>query len=178
MKGTLYWVTGLSGSGKTTMSKFFYKAIKKNNKNTIFLDGDIMRGIMGLENKSFDKKSRLKLAMLYAKFAKLLTDQGIDVVFATISMFHAVRDWNKNNIKQYIEIYLKVPFSIIAKRDKNKLYSDASNKKKRNVVGVDIQIEEPKKPNIVLINDGSIPLKDLAQMLLKEVNKDKLKVGK
>ena len=108
-----------------------------------------MRGIMGLENKSFDKKSRLNLAMLYAKFAKLLTDQGIDVVFATISMFHAVRDWNKNNIKQYIEIYLKVPFSIIAKRDKNKLYSDASNKKKKNVVGVDIQIEEPKKPNIV-----------------------------
>ena len=102
MKGTLYWVTGLSGSGKTTVSKVFYKAMKKNNRNTIFLDGDIMRGIMGLENKSFDKKSRLNLAMLYAKFAKLLTDQGIDVVFATISMFHAVRDWNKNNIKQYI----------------------------------------------------------------------------
>ena len=43
--------------------------------------------------------------MLYAKLAKLLTDQGIDVVFATISMFHKVREWNKSNIKKYIEIY-------------------------------------------------------------------------
>ena len=56
--------------------------------------------------------------MLYTKFAKLFTDQGIDVIFATISMFHSVRDWNKKNIKQYIEIYLKVPFSIITKRIK------------------------------------------------------------
>ena len=44
MKGTLYWVTGLSGSGKTTISKVLYKEIKKNNRNTVFLDGDIMRG--------------------------------------------------------------------------------------------------------------------------------------
>ena len=130
MKGTLYWVTGLSGSGKTTISKLFYRAMKKNNPNTIFLDGDIMRGIMGLESKNFDKNSRFKLAMVYSKFCKLLTDQGMDVVFATISMFHEVRAWNKKNIKEYIEIYLKVPFTIIKKRDKNKLYSDASNKKK------------------------------------------------
>ena len=49
MKGTLYWITGLSGSGKTTISKFLQEM--KINRNTIFLDGDIMRGIVGLENK-------------------------------------------------------------------------------------------------------------------------------
>ena len=170
MKGTLYWVTGLSGSGKTTISKVFYKEIKKNNKNTIFLDGDIMREIMGLKNKNYDKKARLNVAMLYAKLAKLLTDQGIDVVFATISMFHKVREWNKSNIKKYIEIYLKVPFDIIAKRDKKKLYSNAIKKKKNNVVGVDIKIEEPKSPNIVLINDGSKSLITLSKILIKKVH--------
>ena len=121
MKGTLYWVTGLSGSGKTTISKIFYKEIKKSNKNIIFLDGDIIREIMNLKNKNYDRKSRLNLAMLYAKFAKILTDQGVDVVFATISMFHSVREWNRVNVQRYIEIYLKVPFNIIAERNKNKL---------------------------------------------------------
>ena len=52
MKGTLYWITGLSGSGKTTISKFFYKEMKKINRNTIFLDGDIMRGILASYKKS------------------------------------------------------------------------------------------------------------------------------
>ena len=173
MKGTLYWVTGLSGSGKTTISKIFYKEMKKINRNTIFLDGDVMRSIMSLENKNFDKTSRYNLAMLYAKFAKLFTDQGIDVIFATISMFHSVRDWNKKNINQYVEIYLKVPFNIITKRDKNKLYSDANNNKKKNVVGIDIKVEEPKNPNIVLVNDGRTTIKELARKLLNEVNKAK-----
>ena len=68
--------------------------------------------------------------MLYAKFAQLLTDQGIDVIFATISMFHKVRVWNKGNIKKYIEIYLKVPLNVITSRDKKKLYSNAIKKRK------------------------------------------------
>ena len=131
MVGTLYWVTGLSGSGKTTISKNFYKEIKKNNKNVIFLDGDIMRNILNMGGNSYDKKSRLNIAMLYARFAKLITDQGIDVVFATISMFHTVREWNKININNYIEIYLKVPFDILEKRDKHKLYSNAKKKNKK-----------------------------------------------
>ena len=105
-KAGLIWVTGFSSSGKTTISREVNLLLKKSGYSTIFLDGDIMREIMGLKNKNYDKKARLNVAMLYAKLAKLLTDQGIDVVFATISMFHKVREWNKSNIKKYIEIFM------------------------------------------------------------------------
>ena len=51
--------------------------------------------------------------MQYARLSQIFTDQGINVVFATISMFDDIREWNRANINQYIEIYIKVPFSKI-----------------------------------------------------------------
>ena len=101
-KGTLYWITGLSGSGKTTIAEVLYKHIKLKYTNTIFLDGDILREVLGCKDTSYEKESRKKLAMQYSRLSKLFTDQGINVIFATISMFDEVRVWNRGNISKYI----------------------------------------------------------------------------
>ena len=84
-KGTLYWITGLSGAGKTSIGKILYKHIKKKYKNTIFLDGDVLRAILGYENNNYEKASRIKVAMKYARLSRLFTNQGINVIFATIT---------------------------------------------------------------------------------------------
>ena len=175
-KGILYWITGLSGSGKTTISKDFYQKIKNKNPNTIFLDGDLLREVLDLKHAGYDNESRYNIAMQYARLAKLFTDQGINVIFATISMFEQVRAWNRSNIEKYVEIYIKMTLKEIFARDKNQLFSKALNKEEKNVVGVDISFEEPKNPDIVLHNNSEVSINKLSKDLIKKVKLLKLNI--
>ena len=168
-KGTLYWITGLAGAGKTSIGNILFKYIKKKYRNTIFLDGDILRAILGYENINYDKASRMRIAMQYARLSKLFTDQGINVIFATISMFDSVRVWNRKNINNYVEIYLKVPIDILITRDKKHLFSNAIKNEKQNVVGIDIKIEEPKNPDIVLENSEKVSIDNLSKDLINKL---------
>ncbi len=168
-KGTLYWITGLAGAGKTSVGNILFKYIKKKYRNTVFLDGDILRAILGYENINYDKASRMRIAMQYARLSKLFTDQGINVIFATISMFDSVRVWNRKNINNYVEIYLKVPIDIIITRDKKHLFSNAIKNEKQNVVGIDIKIEEPKNPDIVLENSQKVSINNLSKDLINKL---------
>ena len=168
MSANLYWFTGLSGAGKTTIADIFYKTIKKSKHTVVFLDGDTLREIL-TDGQQYSLIERKKLAMRYSQFCKMLTDQGIDVVIATISMFHEVRSWNRSNIKNYHEIYIKVPIDILIQRDQKKLYSKALNGEINDVLGIDIDFEEPDKPDIVILNNGSRSPKNLANQIIKKI---------
>ncbi len=146
-KGFLIWVTGLSGSGKSLLAIKIKKNLKKKNINSILVNGDDLRKIFNL-NK-FDKKSRLRYAKSYSMFCKQITDQGTNVIIATIAMFEDVRKWNRKNIKNYYEIYLKTSYKLIKKRNKKKLYLSKIN----NVIGKDIKPELPKKPDFIFKNN-------------------------
>lgn len=102
----VYWFTGLSGSGKTTIGKLFYKELTDMNCSVAFLDGDEMRWVFG-NDLGYTLEERKKSAMRNARLCKLLSDQGLDIVCCTISMFDSVRDWNKKHIPGYVEIYVK-----------------------------------------------------------------------
>ncbi len=80
----------------------------------------------------------------------MLSDQGIDVVVCSICMYSAVRAWNRENIENYKEIYIKVGRETLIKRNQKGLYTDG-----RNVVGVDLPFDEPQTPDFILCNDGS-----------------------
>ena len=162
IKGNIYWITGLSGAGKTSIGKLFFKKIKKEEPNTIFLDGDELRSIFNIKN-SFSMETRLSLSYSYSKFCNFLANQNLNVVIATISMFHEVRAWNKRHIDNYNEIYIKVPMNILVKRDQKNLYSGAIEGNIDNVIGIDIKVDEPKCPDLICINDGSKSLHKLAE---------------
>lgn len=151
-KGHVFWVTGLSGAGKTTIGKLLYQHLKKKEKNVVFLDGDILREVY--QTTDYSTQGCLKLAKQHGRLCKMLSDQGIDVVICVIAMYDECRVWNHENISKYHEIYLNVSMEELIRRDQKHLYSKVLKKEISNVMGMDIPFEEPKNPSMVIHNDG------------------------
>lgn len=154
MDGRLYWVTGLSGAGKTTIGTLLYQHLRERYPNTVIFDGDMLRQAFG-NDLGYSREDRFACAMRYARLCKLLVDQGMFVVCCTISMFDEVRKWNRENIGNYTEIYVEVPMEVLQKRNQKGLYSGVKSGDAAQVVGMDLELELPKKPDIVIRNDGS-----------------------
>lgn len=149
----VYWITGLSGAGKTTIGKLLYEKMKEMHPNTVFLDGDTMRKVFG-DDLGYTREERIKCAMRYSRLCAMLEEQGMHVICCTISMFDCVREWNRENIHNYREIYIKVSMETLLKRDQKGLYSGTMAEKEKEVTGVHVEIEKPKHPDLVLENNG------------------------
>lgn len=162
--GKVYWITGLSGAGKTTIGTEFYKILSEEKDNVIFLDGDELREAFG-KDLGYSKEERLKCAMRYSRICKLLSSQGIDVIICTISMFNEVREWNRLNMPNYLEIYIKVPISVLKLRDQKGLYSGIGKGNSDFVVGVNLDLDFPTTPDIVIENVGDISPLDIANRI-------------
>jgi len=167
-KAQVYWITGLSGAGKTTIARFLQNYFLNKNDSTIHLDGDILRKILG-GNFGYSNEERFQLAMTYSRLCEEISSQGINVICSTISMFDKCREWNRLNIENYIEIYIRVPKNILIKRDQKKLYSSTIKRKIKNVMGLDIPFEEPKKPDIIIDNDDSFEMREICNKLIREI---------
>ena len=116
----LLWITGLSGSGKTLLAKKIKNKVEKNYGPTIELSGDDLRNFFSL-NK-YNENSRRRYAKKYGEFCKFLTSKGFNVIFSTVSLFHDVQKWNRKNIKNYIEIYIKTDINKIIKKKNKPFY--------------------------------------------------------
>ena len=162
-KGKLFWITGLSGSGKTSIAEKIKLKISKNYGPTLTISGDDLRKLFGY-NK-FSKKARLLYALSYSKFCKHVTDQNINVIISTVSLFHKVRNWNRKNIKNYFEIYIKADITKIIKK-KNKFFYKGNYK---NVIGKNMKAEFPKKPDVIIENNFEKSLHILSKDLLRKI---------
>ena len=118
-KGILFWITGLSGSGKTTIAEKIKKNISNRFGPTLTVSGDELRKIF--DYKNFSTKDRLIYALSYGKFCKCITDKNINVIFSTVSLFNQVRKWNRSNIENYIEIYIESDIKELIKK-KTKIF--------------------------------------------------------
>ena len=147
-KGTVYFFTGLSGAGKTTLGGLFHRRLKARKNDVVLLDGDSIRLVYN-EDISYTEESRRKGAGRTFRVAKMLSDQGIDVVVCSICMYSDLRAWNRDNIEKYREIYIKVDREVLQRRNQKGLYTAG-----KNVVGVDLPFDEPKQPDYVIENNG------------------------
>lgn len=164
-KGTVYWITGLSGAGKTTIGNRLYYELKQKNDNVVLLDGDILKNIVG-DELGYSENDRRKKAFRYAKICKTLADQDIIVICCTIAMYDEVREWNRKNNKAYVEVFLDVPMDVLFERNQKELYSRYREGEISNVAGIDVPVEFPKKPDLVIKNDGSINIKTCVERIL------------
>ena len=148
-KGTVYFFTGLSGAGKTTIGRLFYERLAARKENVVLKDGD---GLRSVPERQVDYSTEARMGRAQARFAEYreLAEQGTDVVFCSIAMYDEVRAWNRANIDNYKEIYIKVSMETLYKRDKKGLYSSGA----KNVVGIDLPWDEPKNADVVIENDG------------------------
>ena len=126
------------------------------------MDGDLIRPVY-LDDIGYSNEERRFGAARTFRICRMLTDQGIDVVCCSISMYEELREWNRSHIENYREIYIRVKRETLFKRDQKGLYSSGA----KNVMGVDLPFDEPKQPTIVIQNDGDETPEEIVDRLEK-----------
>ena len=164
-KGTVYFFTGLSGAGKTTIGGLFYRRMKARRNDIVLLDGDQLRRLSINKSSDYSTEKRKQGAFYNFEMCKMLADQGIDVVLCSISMYNDCRAWARGHIENYREIYVKASRETLYRRDQKGLYSSGA----KNVVGVDLPCEEPEAPAIVIENAGQEVPEEIVARLEKEL---------
>lgn len=164
--GTVWWLTGLPGAGKTTLARILRDRLTSYRRTPVLLDGDELRAILGAENNAYGTQDRQKLAYFYARLCRYLSSQGFDVICATVSLFSSIHHWNRENIDHYIEVLIQAPSGVLQERDQKGLYSGAEGGTSSDVPGVDLHVEFPKAPDLIIDNDGSRSPEELVERLL------------
>ncbi|GAA5786456.1 adenylyl-sulfate kinase [Chitiniphilus shinanonensis] len=162
--GRVFWVTGLAGAGKTTLGGALYRRLLDAGCRAILLDGDRLREVFGGQH-GYSVEERRYLAMCYARLCSMLADQGADVVCATVSMFASVRQWNREHIPGYREIYVVAPVDHLLER--RAFYSDPAIS--QDVVGLNPAYELPTDPHLLIENDGRRTPEQIAEEILSSL---------
>lgn len=160
------WITGLSGAGKSTVGNAVVRKLKEMGKPVVFLDGDGVRAAIDDRAVGHDRESRLINAFRICRFARLFEQQDLIVVVATMSLFHQVHEWNRENFGRYAEVFIKPDLAHLHRLDDKKIYTAAREGRMQNVVGHDLAPEEPLAPDLTLANDHSRTPAELAQIVL------------
>ena len=153
--GRVFWITGLSGAGKTTVGMELWRRLRTAGRSAVFLDGDALRAAIA-EDLGHGAEGRRRSAMRNARLCELLASQGEDVVCSTISLFHEIHRWNRQHIPGYCEIYLRVPMQELRRRDCKGIYAAAERGDLPNVVGLDMAAELPEAPDLIVDNCGPL----------------------
>ncbi|MBN2782737.1 MAG: adenylyl-sulfate kinase [Campylobacterales bacterium] len=161
----LIWITGLSGSGKTTIGKEVYKNLKEKYLNTVFLDGDSFREILG-NDLGHTPKDRLENAKRIHRMCKFLISQNINVVCATMSLFKEIHQLNREAMKNYYEILIECDMDELVRRNQKGLYSKALNGEDVNVTGVNATYDKPKFCDLTIDNSKQNNLEEKVQKIL------------
>lgn len=152
------WITGLAGSGKTTLGGRLALELRAQGRAVVHVDGDNVRALMG-SDLGYGTRDRVDNAYRIARLCKFLQGEGVFVVCSTMSLYEEIWQFNRNNLHPYLQVYLDVPMSVLQGRDQKRLYSGVSLGLASDVGGVDLPIALPLDSDLVLDNSD---LRELA----------------
>jgi len=143
------WMTGLSGSGKSTIANAVERKLARMNRHTFLLDGDNVRHGLN-KDLGFTDADRIENIRRVGEVAKLMTDAGLIVITAFISPFRSERDMVRNMVAdgEFIEVFIDTPLSVAEQRDVKGLYAKARSGQLKNFTGIDSPYEPPQSPDI------------------------------
>lgn len=148
------WLTGLSGSGKSTIANELELALENKGVKSYVLDGDNIR--CGLNSDlGFSDEDRKENIRRIAEVAKLFSDSGTIAITAFISPFRVEREAAKEIIgkENFIEVYVNAPIEVCERRDVKGLYKKARAGEIKQFTGIDSPYEEPLRPDVVAESD-------------------------
>ena len=169
-RGRVAWLTGLSGSGKSTIANAAEKILHEQGYRTYILDGDNVRHGLS-KDLGFTVADRVENIRRIAEVAKLMLDAGVIVLTAFISPFRDERDMAKSLFEpdDFLEVFVDTPLAVAEERDPKGLYKKARSGELPNFTGIDSEYQPPKNPSLVLTTDGRT-VEDSAKELVELIS--------
>ncbi len=168
-KGIAVWMTGLSGSGKTTIAVALEKALAEKGILTQVLDGDNIRtGINS--NLGFSATDRTENIRRIAEVARLFVHCGVVTICCFVSPTEKLRRTAKKIIgaSDFVEVYIKTALAVCEERDVKGLYAKARKGEIKDFTGVDAVFETPLNPDLILVT-RHLPVEESVDIILKKI---------
>ncbi len=170
------WLTGLSGSGKSTIANALETRLHEQGYHTFLLDGDNVRHGLN-RDLGFTDADRVENIRRISEVAKLMSDAGLIVITSFISPFNSERQMARALMSEgeFFEIYVDAPLEVCEKRDEKGLYAKARAGKIKNFTGIDSAYEPPEKPEIS-VDSARLPPDEAALLIIEHLKvKDRLR---
>ena len=163
-RGVTIWFTGLSGSGKTTITRAVEKELRSRELPLEILDGDIVRQNL-TKGLGFSKEDRDENIRRIGFVSHLLTRNGVIVMVSAISPYRAIRDEVRQRIGNFIEVFVNAPLAVCEERDVKGLYKRARAGEIKQFTGIDDPYEAPLNPEVECHTDKETLEESVAKVL-------------
>lgn len=164
--GRVIWLTGLSGSGKSTVADGLWQSLTDVGCQAYILDGDKTR--TGLcSDLTFSPDDRVENVRRIGEVSKLLMDAGVICIVALISPYRKTRDMVRRLFQEgeFIEVFINAPLEVCENRDVKGLYAKARAGRIQNFTGISAPYEPPINPEIVLCTDKQSVAESVRQVM-------------
>lgn len=163
------WLTGLSGSGKSTIADLLEKGLHAQGRHTYLLDGDNVRHGLN-RDLGFTEADRIENIRRVAEVARLMVDAGLIVLVSFISPFRSERAMARSLFEpgEFTEVFVDTPLEECEKRDVKGLYAKARRGELKNFTGIDSHYEPPEMPEIHILTLGRTP-QDCVDQLVNQL---------
>jgi len=167
-KPAVIFLTGLSGSGKTTIAKALVEKYKKKAVTPVLLDGDEIRKV--IHQTGFDEESRKKHNLNVGYMASLLESQGTVVIVSLISPYKDTRNEIRNMCRKFVEVYVSTNVNVCIQRDPKGLYAKAIAGEIKDFTGISAPYYAPEDPEVTL-DTAVLSLATCTDKIFKAANK-------
>jgi adenylylsulfate kinase len=167
-KGVTIWFTSLSGAGESTLAEVLARRLKAWGQRVEVLDGDALRTHLS-KGLGFSREDRDTNIKRIAFVCALLTRNGVICISAAIAPYREAREWARQEIGHFVEVYVKCPLEVCRQHDVKGLYKLVDEGKIQHFTGADDPYEEPEHPDLVVETNTQSVEESVARILAKLV---------